>query len=60
MPNVMGFSLYYRGLWSGAAHMSIVENTLFKAGGGSWFEWWQDLKDKRDMSKYLKGRWYHL
>ena len=57
MPNVMGFSLFYKSLKSGGNHFSIVENTLWKRAGGSWTEWFQDFRDRRDMSAYLRGRW---
>jgi hypothetical protein len=53
----MGFSLYYRVQAKKAIHLSIIENTLFK-NGGTWFEWLADMRDRRDMSHYLKGRWY--
>ena len=59
MPNVLGFSLYYRQMKSGARHFSVVENALFKTGG-TWFEWFSDLKDRRDMSIYLRSRWSRM
>jgi hypothetical protein len=52
----MGFSLYYKKLSAGM-HFSIVENSLFKNSGSTWKEWFQDLRDRRDMSAYLRGRW---
>lgn len=59
MPNVMGFSLFYRPLLKiGGNHFSIVENSLWKKAGGSWLEYYQDFRDRRDMSSYLKGRWF--
>jgi hypothetical protein len=39
LPNVMGFSLFYKKLDKGGAHMSIVENSLFKKAPGTWIEW---------------------
>ena len=30
LPNVMGFSLFYKGLLNGTIHLSVVENTLWK------------------------------
>ena len=38
IPNVIGFSLYYRKTQSGIGHLSIVENTLEKAAGYGWTE----------------------
>mgnify|MGYP006299154021 CR=1 FL=1 len=49
----MGFSLYSRLTDTYAMHGSIVENTLFKASGTSWLEWLADMRDRRDISKYL-------
>jgi hypothetical protein len=40
MPNVLGFSLYYRKTGYGTNHFSIVENSLWKTSGSSWAEWW--------------------
>ena len=58
IPNVMGFSLYSRRIKGTArSHFSVVENTLNKNVGGTWSEWFQDLKDRRDMSFYLRRRW---
>ncbi len=57
IPNVMGFSLFYKKLGLGA-HLSIVENSLWKKSGGTWLEWFQDFRDRRDMSTYLRGRWF--
>ena len=57
MPNVLGFSLYYRKCKSGINHFSIVENSLYKASGSSWGQWWSDLNSRRDMSRYLRKRW---
>lgn len=57
LPNVMGFSLFYKTLTQGGTHFSIVENTLFKRASGTWLEWFQDVRDRRDMHAYLKGRW---
>ena len=40
LPNVMGFSLFYKPLLqSGGSHFTIVENTLLKLGSGTWLEW---------------------
>ena len=57
MPNVMGFSMYYRYLKMGVPHWSMVENTLYKRGSGTWVEWFQDIRDRRDMSSYIRKRW---
>ena len=58
IPNVMGFSLFYKPLsQAGNFHFSIVENTLFKKAGGTWLEWFQDQRDRRDIAAYLKCRW---
>lgn len=57
LPNVIGFSLYYRKTTSGINHLSVVENTLWKASQISWGEWWQTLNDRRDLSRYLMRRW---
>lgn len=54
----MGFSLYFRGMQKGGAILTVIENTLTKVKGGTWFEWFGDLRDRRDMSAYLKGRWF--
>ena len=40
MPNVMGFSLFYKQLQAGNTHLSIVENSMFKETRGTWTEWW--------------------
>jgi len=57
----MGFSLYFRELRilgrAAGTHFSIVENTLLKASGTRFSEWLQDMRDRRDMSKYLRMRW---
>lgn len=55
MPNAMGFSLYYRELknYKRNSHFSIIENTLLKKASGTWTEWLQDLRDRRDMKNYL-------
>ena len=37
MPNILGFSLYFR---PSANHFSISENTLWKASGSTWSDWW--------------------
>lgn len=39
VPNVIGFSLFAKKLKIGENHFSIVENTLSKAAGSSWLEW---------------------
>ena len=57
VPNVMGFSLFYKTLENRAKHLSIVENTLIKASGTSWRDWFADLRDRRDMSSYMRRRW---
>jgi len=56
LPNVLGFSLFSKKLASGS-HFSIVENALWKKASGTWFEWFADIRDRRDMSSYLRGRW---
>jgi hypothetical protein len=53
----MGFSLYSR--WSERDHKfygSIIENSLYKKSGSTWTEWWEDLKDRRDMNGYIYKR----
>eukprot|EP00347_Sterkiella_histriomuscorum_P013219 403365551 len=57
LPHAMGFSLYFRDCKETLGHMSIVENTLFKPASGTWSERFQDFKDRRDMSAYLRSRW---
>jgi len=57
MPNVLGFSLYYRDHKNSVPHLSVIENTVNKMKADSWIEFIKDLRDKRDMSQYLKGRW---
>ena len=52
----MGFSLFFK-LADGRRHLSIVENSLFKATGSTWKDWYGDMKDRRDMSEYLRRRW---
>lgn len=56
LPNVIGFSLFSKKLANGS-HFSIVENALWKKAPGTWLEWFQDFRDRRDMSAYLKRRW---
>lgn len=56
LPNVLGFSLFSKKLASGS-HFSIVENALWKKAPGTWIEWFQDIRDRRDMSAYLRSRW---
>ncbi|CDW79356.1 UNKNOWN [Stylonychia lemnae] len=58
IPNLLGFSLYYRDPKEAVPHVSVIENTLNKIKADSWIEFFQDLRDKRDMSQYLKGRWF--
>ena len=58
IPNVLGFSLYYRDPKNAVPHVSVIENTLNKVKADSWIEFFKDLRDKRDMSQYLKGRWF--
>ena len=55
-PNCVGFSLYYRKTEGGTNHLSIVENTLWKPST-TWTQWWNDWKDRRDISRYLRYRW---
>ena len=57
MPNLLGFSLYFR---PSANHFSIAENSLWKASGSTWSDWWQTVVDRRDMSAYLRRRFNHL
>ena len=57
VPNVMGFSLFYKTMENKKNHLSIVENTLSKASGTTWSDWFKDMKDRRDMSNYIKKRW---
>lgn len=57
MPNVTGFSLYYRKTGYGTNHFSIVENSLWKISGNTWSQWWSNWNDRRDMSAYLRTRW---
>jgi hypothetical protein len=38
-PNILGFSLFYKPA-SGSNHFSLVENSLWKATGSTWTEWW--------------------
>ena len=52
----MGFSAFVKPLNMGHIHFTVVENTLNKAAAGTWLEWFTDLRDKRDMSNYLKAR----
>ena len=40
IPHVVGFSLYFRKTGFGPNHLSITENTLWKASQESWAEWW--------------------
>ena len=56
-PNIVGFSLYFRKTNDNVNHLSIVENTQWKPNVGTWFNWFQDWKDRRDISKYLRYRW---
>lgn len=57
VPNVMGFSLYFRNMANRSNHLSIVENSLIKASPTSWRDWFADWRDRRDMTKYLRKRW---
>ena len=57
MPNLIGFSLYYRKTNSGINHFSIVENTFWKKSELAWADWWATWNDRRDLSKYLRRRW---
>ena len=59
VPNVIGFSLFTRP-WKNSNSISytLVENSLFKNKSTyRWSEWFKDIKDKRDISAYLKFRW---
>lgn len=57
IPNVLGFSLFCKNLAIGGSHFSIVENTLWKQASGTFREMIRDLRDRRDMSSYLKNQW---
>ena len=57
-PNVIGFSLFYKKFKKGQKHISAVENYYTKAAGFRWAEWWADINDRRNISKYLYQRWY--
>ena len=59
LPNMLGFSLYYRKTGTGINHLSIVENSLWKKSEGTWTEWWNDLNDRRDIACYLRKRWLY-
>lgn len=59
LPNMLGFSLYYRKTGSGLNHLSIVENSLWKTSGNTWSQWWKDLNDRRDIAAYLRKRWLY-
>ena len=55
-PTSVAYSLYYRKTGAGSNHLSIVENSIYKPAG-TWFEMFQDWKDRRDLSRYLRYRW---
>ena len=57
VPNVMGYSLFFKSMADKRNHLSIVENTLTKASGTSWRDWLADLRDRRDMANYIRQRW---
>jgi hypothetical protein len=57
LPNILGFSLYYRKLDSGVNHLSVVENSLWKSSDIAWGQWWNDLFIRRDMARYMRKRW---
>ena len=58
LKNVLGYSLYSRVMKDeGKFHISIVENSLLKKSGHTWTDWFNDLRDRRDISKYLLYRW---
>ena len=57
LPNLIGFSLYLRALDSGFNHVSIIEGSMEKTSGVGWVEWFKDMRDRRDISNYLKMRW---
>ena len=58
IPHVVGFSLYFRKNQGASAHLSITENTLWKASEESWAEWWQTVNDRRDIARYMRRRWW--
>ena len=57
VPNVLGFSIFFKPLTEKTNHYSLVENSLNKASDYTWAEWFGDLKDKRDIAAYLRTRW---
>jgi hypothetical protein len=57
VPNVVGYSLFFRPLSDFGNHFSLVENSLNKASDYTWAEWFGDIQDKRDMAAYIKTRW---
>ena len=58
VPNILSFSMYYRLTEAGQKHWSLVENSYTKASGWTWVEAWKDFKDRRDLTAYLKNRWF--
>ena len=56
--NFLAFSLYYRKTDSNARHWSIVENSMLKGNGWTWLDAFKDFRDRRDMTAYLKNRWF--
>ena len=59
LPNVIGFSSFYKNTAESGLHFSVVENMFDKASGCSWSEWFGDMKDRRDMSQFLRKRWLY-
>ena len=57
MPNVIGFSMYARMAGASSNMVSLVENTLDKTSHTTWREWFQDMKDRRDISRYMTHKW---
>jgi hypothetical protein len=59
IPNLISFSLYYRLTEKGSKHLSVVENSLLKSSGWTWLDAWKDHCDRKDLSAYLKNRWFY-
>ena len=59
LPNVIGFSSFYKRTPESGLHFSVVENSFDKAAGCTWGEWFNDLKDRRDMSNFLRKKWLY-
>ncbi len=59
LPNILSFSMYYRLTEAGKKHWSLVENSMQKSSGWTWGEAWKDFNDRRDLTTYLKNRWFY-